>query len=289
MSSALEISVLMSVHNGARWLSEAIESVLRQSFTNFEFVIVDDGSTDNSAEILSAYAKKDSRIVLITKPNTGLSDSLNYGLSVAKGEWIARIDDDDLCNPDRLLTQLTYVRKNEHVQLVGSNANLIDENGDLIGRLSHPESGDKLLKKMSVAAAPFSHSSAFYKRALALQLGAYDARITRAEDLDLWLKFSDVTSISCIGENLVSIRCHSDQISHSDNGERQYIDAFAVMTNYWHRNIFGNECWDVDNFDYSLVRSWVKEKLQSDGFLERHRKVSEKKLKLREINAQFDF
>lgn len=92
-----EVSVLMSVYNGERWLAESIESVLNQTFTDFEFLIVNDGSTDGSGEIINRYAEQDSRIHVFDKPNTGLADSLNYGIARAKGEWIARIDADDVC------------------------------------------------------------------------------------------------------------------------------------------------------------------------------------------------
>lgn len=93
------VSVVMSCYNGRRWLAEAIDSVLSQTYADFEIIIVDDGSTDDSWETIQRYAARHQRIVALTKPNTGTSDSLNAGIALAKGEWVARLDADDVCEP----------------------------------------------------------------------------------------------------------------------------------------------------------------------------------------------
>src|SRR2546430_2514522 len=106
-----EVSVLMSCYNATRWLHEAIHSVLVQTHDKFELILVDDGSTDETWNIIQSYRDRDQRIVAISKKNTGLADSLNVGIARAKGAWIARLDADDLCEPTRLEEQLDFVRK----------------------------------------------------------------------------------------------------------------------------------------------------------------------------------
>ena len=126
------ITVLMAVYNGERWLAESIQSVLEQTFTNFEFIIVNDGSNDCSLQIINQFSKKDSRIRVYNKKNSGLADSLNYGIAEARGEWIARIDADDICSLERLQKQIECVRLNTDLVLVGSGLVIIDENGIII-------------------------------------------------------------------------------------------------------------------------------------------------------------
>ena len=104
------VSVVMSCYNASRFLAEAIESILRQTFTDFEFIIIDDGSTDDTLDIIRTYAQTDPRIVVIEKANTGLADSLNVGIGAARGEWIARQDADDVSFPDRLFHQIEFLR-----------------------------------------------------------------------------------------------------------------------------------------------------------------------------------
>ena len=124
-----EVSVLMSCYNASRWLHEAIDSVLTQTFENFEFVLVDDGSTDDTWNIIQSYRDRDERIVPISKKNTGLPDSLNVGIAKARGAWIARLDADDVCEPTRLEEQVKFVSKHPEVVLLGTGCVEIDEQG----------------------------------------------------------------------------------------------------------------------------------------------------------------
>ena len=106
-----EVTVLMSCYNASCWLHEAIASVLKQTFENFEFILVDDGSTDDTWDIIQAYRDRDQRIVAIKKSNTGLTDSLNVGIAHARGAWIARLDADDRCEAGRLAEQVRFIHR----------------------------------------------------------------------------------------------------------------------------------------------------------------------------------
>ena len=131
------VTVLMSVYNGERYLNEAIDSILAQTFTDFEFLIIDDASTDSTPKILHSY--DDPRIRIVTnEENLGLTKSLNKGLALAQGEYIARMDADDISLPERLMMQLNFLIDNKTVPLVGSGAIMIDEDGKSIGKMNLP-------------------------------------------------------------------------------------------------------------------------------------------------------
>src|SRR6056297_1948383 len=123
------ISVIMAVHNAERWLAEAIDSVLKQSFTDFEFLIHDDGSNDLSLKILKNYSAKDTRVIVSSGPNQGLPASLNQLIESSGGEFLARMDADDICHPDRFAHQVAYLDAHPDGAVLGSFIRYIDEEG----------------------------------------------------------------------------------------------------------------------------------------------------------------
>jgi glycosyltransferase involved in cell wall biosynthesis len=258
----------MSCYNAADWLVESVESVLCQTFTDFEFVIIDDGSTDNSLKILERYALKDDRIVFVPKGNTGLADSLNVGLRCARGEWVARMDADDICEPNRLEKQVAYVSNHPNVVFVGTGLTIIDESGFLGAKFSYPAGHAALLKHLLTARRFPPHASAFYRRKLVLNIGGYRGRIPRAEDYDLWLRLSEHGDMACIQESLMRIRKHSGQISLSDGGRDQIVDCRLAIISYLLRKAGVADVIDEDELTYHRFVEWVKERLQSDGYFE---------------------
>ena len=156
-----EITVLMAVYNGERWLVEAIESVLTQTFEDFEFIIINDGSNDSSLEIMNDFSKKDDRIKIYSKSNSGLADSLNFGLRKSKGKWVARLDADDVCVPDRLAKQIEQIKLRKNLVLVGSNLFIIDQDCNKTGHYSYPFEHRKLKRRIARGDSFFPHSSAF--------------------------------------------------------------------------------------------------------------------------------
>ena len=267
-----DISVLMSCHNSAKWVRYAIESVLSQTFKNFEFVIVNDGSTDETWGILQEYAMHDKRIIPVNKKNTGLADSLNVGLSAAKGEWIARLDDDDLCEPTRLEDQFCFVKNHPRVVLLGAGALEIDASGQVIKSNCYPQRSPQLVRNLECLKRFFSHSSAFYNRRLALSLNGYNARVHRAEDRRLWLEFSLRGEIACCPKMLVRIRKHSGQISLDGNGARQFYDAVAATVCHFLKKS-GNQdpSASVSEDEWSEFLRWVESEVDRSGVLVRHK------------------
>ncbi len=183
------ISVVMAVYNAQEYLCEAIDSILNQTETCFEFIIVDDGSTDGSWEVLQEYDRKDDRIVLLKNLiNLGLPSSLNRGIKLAKGEYIARQDADDRSAKDRLKTQLLYALKHRDVDMVGCNALIIDMFGEVVCEnrsfSNILDQQQAILKRKAI----LYHGSAFIKRSILLKVGLYDNRFYYSQDGELWLR-----------------------------------------------------------------------------------------------------
>jgi len=268
-----KISVLMSCYNAERWLSKAIESVLCQSLGDFEFIIVNDGSTDRTKEILELYARKDSRVCVLDKQNTGLADSLNCGIRVAQGEWIARLDADDVCDPRRLERQLDHVLRNPETVLLGSGFVEIDEVGREIKTHLYPTQHRQLLRRLERVGAFFPHSSAFFRRSMVIGAGGYRPRIRRAQDHDLWLRLSSKGTIACLALPLVLIRKHGYQISHEDGGRRQIVDGYVGRISYFINRFGGNDPLEgANDEDVSMFFRWVEKELENAQVFQ-HRRV----------------
>jgi glycosyltransferase involved in cell wall biosynthesis len=230
-----KVTVLISVYNGEKWVGEAIDSVINQTFKNFEIIAVNDGSTDRTKTILKKYAEIDQRVKLVDKEKSGLTDSLNLGLFLARGEWIARMDADDLSVSDRIEKQHNLVNSNLGLNLVGSGMYRIDENGIIKGKYIYPKMHGQLLDKLMGFESIFPHSSAFIKLVDLLKVGGYRIRFKKSQDYDLWMRLSEIGKIFCIDEPLVKIRKHSQQISYEDGGRRQSVYAMIAAVSYFLR------------------------------------------------------
>jgi glycosyltransferase involved in cell wall biosynthesis len=228
----IPITVLMSIYNGERFIRESISSVLNQSFKEFEFIIINDGSTDSSEHIIREFCSLDKRINLFNKQNSGLTKSLNLGIKMAKGEWIARIDDDDICEPERLEVQYSYAKANKSLVLIGSDFSTIDFNSLKLKVYKSTNQDNRLKKLLLKKKSIFPHSSFFINNDSIRKINGYNERIKRSQDYDLCLRLSEIGEIACIKEPLVRIRKHNYQISHEDNGMRQIVDSSVALVGY---------------------------------------------------------
>ncbi len=262
------VTVLMSCYNSERWLGEAISSVLEQTFTNFEFLIIDDGSTDSSLSILEFFSFKDSRIKLIKKSNTGLADSLNIGLNCARGKWIARMDADDRSEPRRLEKQVNFVSCNADLVFLGSGLTIIDESGRPISECIYPRDHKSLLDHLLTARRFPPHSSAFYLSTMAREIGGYRKRIRRAEDCDLWLRLSCRGNLACIEEPLVQIRKHSQQITLSGGGCDALIDNRLSIISYLAVKENLIDPIELSDNEFESFVSWIKAHLHAEKYFE---------------------
>ena len=183
-----EISVVMSVYNGQEYLRLAMDSILGQTFGEFEFIIVDDGSTDASMDIIRSYG--DARIRVIRQQNTGIAGALNNGVNAARGKYIARMDADDISHPDRLRLQYEYMEKNHSVDIIGTQAYMINEEGDVIGKKTKPVSSYVIAKAIEYA-CPIIHPTYLARKEVYKELGGYREKFPPAEDYDFLLRAID--------------------------------------------------------------------------------------------------
>ena len=179
------VSVIMSVFNGEEHLHKSIDSILNQTFTDFEFIIINDGSTDRTSAILSDYEKNDARVKVFQQENKGLAVSLNNGISHSKANLIARMDSDDIALPDRLEKQVAYLKKHPEVGVLGTAAHLINAQGVKLGVMVLPEEHDSIVKIM-YKSSPIIHPSVVMRREAVLAVGGYREDLKRAQDYELW-------------------------------------------------------------------------------------------------------
>jgi glycosyltransferase involved in cell wall biosynthesis len=262
------VTVLMSVFNGEKWLEISIKSILNQTFEDFEFIIVDDGSTDNSLAIIKHFQTLDSRIVVIAKINTGLADSLNHGIRLARGVWIARIDADDISEPTRLEKQLALANCSSNIVFVGAGLMIIDANGRTIETYSYPTQHEQLLSNLRTLRKFPAHSSAFYKRQIVSSLNGYRPRIRRSEDHDLWLRMSQFGEFRALQEPLIRLRHHQEQISNDEGGMRQLFDGRLATVSYWLRSSGMPDPIDASEEDFKVFYEWLHDQCVDDDFFE---------------------
>lgn len=200
-----KVTVLMAVYNGERYLREAIESILGQTFQDFEFLIMNDGSTDSTREVILSY--DDPRIRLVDNAhNLGLTRSLNRGLELAEGEFIARQDADDISEPERLARQVSFLETHPEVALVGTWYKKIDTQGTPIGDRELPCDCTQI-RWCLLFFCPFVHSSVILRKSAVLErIGFYNEDITYAQDYEFWSRIARCLPVANLGEHLMKFR-----------------------------------------------------------------------------------
>lgn len=207
-----KVTVLMPVYNGERYLAEAMKSILNQSFTDFEFLIINDGSTDRTLEIASSFEDHRVQVVSNTR-NEGLIAALNRGLALAQGEYIARMDQDDISLPMRLEKQVSFMDAHDDIGVLGTAFQLIDKEGTAISMpVIFPRSHHVLTWSLFYY-SPFVHPSVMFRKITVVAAGGYSARATHAEDYDLWFRLSRLTRLSNLPDILILLRKHDTNIT----------------------------------------------------------------------------
>jgi len=212
----VRISVVMSVYNAENYLSHSIDSILRQTFSEFEFIIVNDGSTDKSRKILESYT--DPRISIIDQGNTGLARALNNGIARSKAHLIARMDADDISLPNRLQRQYDFMRENPGFIAVGSNAINIDASGNYV--FTTAKKNDNREIKNNLPNTPFIHPSVMFKKDAFLKAGKYCDKMVKAQDTVLFNRMAKFGNFYNIEEPLIQYR-----IVPSANSLRKKLDS----------------------------------------------------------------
>ena len=199
-----QVSVVMSVYNGDKYLVEAIDSILNQTFNNFEFIIINDGSTDKSLEIIQSY--HDKRIVIINQENSGLAIALNNCIAIAKSNYIARMDADDISMPERIELQFNYLKKNLQCVAVGSNAEIIDKDGNFIYYSNQCLNWDKIREKILPKITPFFHSSTMYRKDSFYKIGGYPVYVPFGQDSVFFRKMGRIGELRNLKDVLIKYR-----------------------------------------------------------------------------------
>lgn len=208
------LTVLMTVYNAEAYLESSIRSILTQTFRNFEFLIIDDGSTDCSVAVLERWALRDDRIRLILNgSNQGQTPCLNQGMAAARAPWIARQDADDLSDPRRLELQMAAISVRPGLGLLGTNGWLMGEHGSFQGLINAPAGGVGI-ELSALFYNPFLHSSVCFRRETALAVGGYDTALRIAQDYDFWIRILAISSGDNLPERLLTYRVHPGSLSN---------------------------------------------------------------------------
>ena len=216
------VSVVMTVHNGEPWTSEAVESVLKQSFGDFELIVVDDGSTDATPAVLRRFV--DPRLRVITQAQSGQTPALNRALRLAAAPVLARMDADDVALPDRLQRQVAFLEEHPQVGLLGTACHEISAAGEILRTLT-PPLDDDALRRTLIRTNPFIHTSVVFRRAVLERTGPYDERFVVAQDYDLWLRMSRGTRLANLADPLVLRRMAPGQLSSARDTTRLREDV----------------------------------------------------------------
>lgn len=245
------VSILLPTFNGSKYIKSSIESILNQSYRNWELIIIDDGSTDKTEALVSVYLNPNSNIRYIKNDkNLGIQRSLNKGLSLAIGEYIARIDDDDeWVDTDKLKNQVEFLEKNKEYVLVGTGVIVVDEDKKEIFRYLVPSS-DKKIRNKILGKNCFVHSSVVFRKNKALEFNGYseEQEVKHLEDYDLWLKLGTIgkfTNLPIFGVKL-TLR---DQSLSSVNKIEIFKKIIILIKKFKHL---------YPHYYWSLVRSWVR-------------------------------
>ncbi len=224
-----QVSVLMAVHNGLPYLREAVQSILAQTFRRFEFVIVDDASTDKSLDTLREIHDPRIRIVQ-NESNLGLTQSLNVGLDACCGDYVARMDADDICLPERLMLQKRYLDTHPGVGVIGGQVEYIDDMGQSKGTSSMPVNSAVIAWRLHFHNVLY-HPTVMFRRELVCGLGGYDNMFSVAQDFELWSRISGETTIGQLDERVLKYRQHAGNITQGSSFEQTHYADMCIQRN----------------------------------------------------------
>jgi len=255
----------MAVYNGDRYINEAIDSILSQTYENYEFIIINDGSTDHTKEILSSFSQIDGRIQIIHQKNHGLIFSLNRGLELSRGKYLARLDADDISEPDRLETQVKCLEDNPEIVLVGSAYYVIDKYNVIIGKV-HPPVKDNDIRWQMLFHNSFAHSSVMYRLSTIQEYQLqYEDWTIHSEDYLLWTQLLSHGSGYNLSRPFIKHRLHEMQIGNVYSIKQKQISRKISKINLNNIGIY------LDDNVIDIYRDW---------FIKFPKKLSNSDLKL---------
>lgn len=245
MDEKIKISVILPVHNGEKYVYEAVQSILNQSFKDFELLVINDASTDNTLSIIESFS--DSRLKLINiDKQTSLADVLNIGISQSICKYIARMDADDISEPSRLLLQYEFMEQNPDVVVSGGNITLIDAKGVIIGNRKYKLKDSDLRKNIFIF-SPFAHPATIIRKEALLKVNGYTKGLSKVEDIDLWFRISKEGMFANINEYILKYRVLNTSQSLSN-----VRDHFKLTYNL-RKKIINEGIYKIDLRQYILL------------------------------------
>lgn len=220
------ISVILPVRNGARFLDEAVASIVCQTDPDFELLLIDDNSTDETPQIIAEWKKRDKRIRCPAAPAPGIVHALNAGLAAARGALVARMDADDIAMPDRFARQRHFLDQHPEVTALGTCAEEIDADGVMRGPVTMPEGIDATHAALAHG-SPLLHPTVMMRRDIVHAIGGYRDCCRWAEDYDLWLRLARVARIGNLPDRLLKLRRHAGQVSRQRRLQQRAAAALA--------------------------------------------------------------
>ena len=249
------ISIVMACYNCESYIGEAIKSVVNQSYVNWELIIVDDGSHDESLRVARRWAEKNDRIIVYSlAKNVGQAEARNVGIQNARGRWVAILDADDRWQHDKLQLQVQQINRKPTAVIFTTDAHVIDKDGNRIGSITMPFKG-RLAKYNLIYSGRFAcHSSVVYSAEVIKSVGGFNSRFRRSEDMDLWLRLSEIGTFVHLPKKLIDYRRHSFNIGNSSDKD---YGAIARVCYYLRK--FGG--WDLskssDDESWDRFLSWI--------------------------------
>ena len=267
------VTVIMPVYNASKYLDKSIQSILNQTYKDFKFIILNDGSTDNSLDIIKKYSDTDSRIELVDKPNSGAASSFNYGLKICNSKYIARMDSDDISMPDRLHVQINYLEKYKNIDVLGSAIKTIDENDNELKSIFFPDNYSDIIDRMDLT-SPIANPSAMIKKSVFEDIGDLDTNTDPADDYDFLVKAvvnkKIITNINQIllkyrlhQENLSKIN-HHKQIKFSYNSRKMLIEEGLLSSKITEKEYQIRNLPSITDFEYENYKNDIKSYYKND-------------------------
>ena len=232
------VSVILPVFNAERYLHGAIQSILNQTYRDFTLCVIDDGSTDNSAEIVSGYAARDARILFRSRENKGLVSTLNELAAMTASEYLIRMDADDVCESQRFEHLIRFMQSNTDCVACGSEVLLIDPYGRPIRKMGHLQFHDKIdAAHLGGAGGAIIHPASIIRTNTFNRIGGYCEEYTHAEDIDLFLRLAEEGKLANLPVTLLQYRQHFSSVGHANRLQQRRSTLKAIQNAYARRRI----------------------------------------------------
>lgn len=233
------VSVVMPVYNASRYIGQAVQSILDQSFREFELIVVDDGSDDGTAEVVRRLAAADPRVRVLSQSNSGVSAAANAGIREATGEFVARMDADDVALPDRLALQVAYMQTNPHVVCLGGAFEVMDARGRVLTCLYPPLTHSRIDSLLMRGHCAITQPTALMRREALERVGGYDSSYVQAEDLDLWLRLGETGTLANLSVPVIRYRLLATSLSGANRAQQREAAMQACVSAWRRRGVAG--------------------------------------------------